>query len=394
MASIINGTNIVLYAKRSNAKYYFNASVNNATIASNTYYQLGEEENTGASANLSKAYDNTFFGFITNISYPSQTTIPAGTWSFINYLDITFNLAYSPNFYYKVFKYNGTTLTQIGSNSSTFAFTSNAKTKYTSTMSMPAVSLAVTDRIAIQIWTNNVDARDVTLYTQGENDSSVTTTIDYYTPFGASTNCSFETSVEQVEVTSQTSAWFREFKNDVTNWSVNCDGFITLSNNYNYAYLLQLVLDRTPITIKFAIDNDNGASSDTLGNTVLTGLANLTSLSLSGPLEGASTYSVSLQGTGPYTIDGISVQTQGISIGSQIVKMLDYTATGGETTISFINAIGFICFSVSRGGVEVQTILTSGTPTGDNVKFDTSSGVLTFGTALTANEFVRALFTT
>ena len=43
-------------------------------------------------------------------------------------------------------------------------------------------------------------------------------------PFGAATNCSFETSVDQVEVTSQTSAWFREYKNDVITWSVTCDG--------------------------------------------------------------------------------------------------------------------------------------------------------------------------
>lgn len=391
MASVINGTNIVLYTKRSNAKYYFNGGVNNGTISSNIYYQLGEEENTGGSANFSKNGDSTFFGFITNIGYPSQTTIPAGTWTFINYFDITFSLAYSPNFYYKIFKYNGTTLTLLAT-SSTFPFTATTKTKYTSTMSMPSVSLDQTDRIAVQIWTTNVDTRDVTLYTQGVNDSSVTTTLDYYTPFGASTNCSFETSVEQVEVTSQSSAWFREYKNDVITWSVTCDGFITLSNNYNYAYLLQLVLDKTPITIKFAIDNDNGAGSDTLGNTILTGLANLTSLSLSGPVEGASTYSVSLQGTGGYSIDGISVQTQGISIGSQIVKMLDYTATGGETSITFTDAIGFTCFSVSRGGVEVQTILTSGTPTGNNVRFNTTTGVLTFGTALVAGEFVRALF--
>jgi predicted secreted protein len=391
MASIINGTNIVLYAKRSNAKYYFNAGVNNGTIASNVYYQLGEEENTGPSANLSKNGDSTFFGFITNIKYPGVTNIPAGNWTFVNYLDITFSLAYSPGFYYKIFKYNGTTLTLLAT-SSTFPFTANEKTKYTSIVSMPNVVLQQTDRIAIQIWTSNVDTRDVTLYTQGVNDSSVLTNLDYYTPFGASTNCSFETNVEQVEVTSQTSAWFREYKNDVITWSVTCDGFITLSNNYNYGYLLQLVLDKTPITVKFAIDNDNGANSDTLGNTVLTGLANLTSLSLSAPVEGASTYSVSLQGTGGYSIDGISVQTQGISIGTQIVKMLDYTATGGETNITFTDAIGFTCFSVSRGGVEVQTILTTGTATGNNVKFNTVTGVLTFGTALVAGEFVRALF--
>jgi hypothetical protein len=40
----------------------------------------------------------------------------------------------------------------------------------------------------------------------------------------------------------------------------------------------------------------------------------------------------------------------------------------------------------------VQDILTSGTPTGDNVKFDTTTGIITFGTALVASEHVRALF--
>jgi predicted secreted protein len=211
-------------------------------------------------------------------------------------------------------------------------------------------------------------------------------------PFGAATNCSFDANVEQVEVTSQTSAWFKEYKNDVTTWSVNCDGFVTLSNNYNYAYLLQLVLNRTPITIKFSIDNDNGNGSGLLGYTILTGQANITSLSLNGPVENTSSYSVTLQGTGGYSIDGVSVETSGIAIGSQVVKMFDYTATGGETTVTFSGAIGFNCFSVSRGGVEVHDILTSGTPTGDDVKFNTVTGILTFGTALGAGEHVRALF--
>jgi predicted secreted protein len=391
MASVINGTNIVLYAKRSNAKYYLNGSVNNGTISGNTFYELGSSENTGSSADFSKNTDGRITGFITDIGYPSSVTLPAGTWTFVNYLSITTDLTGSPGFYYKIYKYNGTTLTLLAT-SSTTTLTSTAKTKYTTSISMSSAVLSDTDRIAIEFYSVNSTTRTTTLYTQGVNDSSVVTTFDYYTPFGASTNCSFETSVEQVEVTSQTSAWFREYKNDVITWSVNCDGFITLSNNYNYAYLLQLVLDKTPITIKFAIDNDNGAGSDTLGNTILTGLANLTSLSLSGPVEGASTYSVLLQGTGGYSIDGISVQTQGISFSTQIVKMLDYTATGGETTITFTDAIGFTCFSVSRGGVEVQTILTSGTPTGDNVMFNTANGILTFGTALGTGEFVRALF--
>jgi predicted secreted protein len=213
-------------------------------------------------------------------------------------------------------------------------------------------------------------------------------------PFGAATSCSFETSVEQVEVTSQTSAWFREYKNDVTTWSVNCDGFISLSSNYNYAYLLQLVLDRTPITIKFSIDNDNGTGSGTLGYTILTGVANITSISLNGPLENSSTYSVSLQGTGPYSIDGVQVTQQGIIVSGQIVKMYDYTATGGETSITFTGAIGSSCISVTRGGIEVRVIASSGTPTDENVVFNTSTGAITFATArpLAADEFIRAIF--
>jgi len=210
-------------------------------------------------------------------------------------------------------------------------------------------------------------------------------------PFGAATSCSFETSVDQVEVTSQTSAWFREYKSDVITWSVNCDGFVSLSDNYNYAYLLQLVLDRTPITIKFSIDNDNGTGSGLLGYTILTGLANITNVSLTGPVENTSTYSVSLQGTGGYSIDGVAVTQQGINISSQIVKMYDYTATGGETTVNLPGAIGFSCFSVTRGGVEVQDI-NPVTLDAEDVRFNSTTGILTFGSSLSAEEHIRALF--
>jgi len=210
-------------------------------------------------------------------------------------------------------------------------------------------------------------------------------------PFGAATSCSFETSVDQVEVTSQTSAWFREYKSDVITWSVNCDGFVSLSDNYNYAYLLQLVLDRTPITIKFSIDNDNGTGSGLLGYTILTGLANITNVSLTGPVENTSTYSVSLQGTGGYSIDGVAVTQQGINISSQIVKMYDYTATGGETTVNLPGAIGFSCFSVTRGGVEVQDI-NPVTLDAEDVRFNSTTGILTFGSSLSAGEHIRALF--
>lgn len=211
-------------------------------------------------------------------------------------------------------------------------------------------------------------------------------------PFGAATNCSFEVSVDQVEVTSQSSAWFREYKNDIATWNVTCDGFIALED-YSYLFLANLQLSKEPIQIKFQINNDNGGASS-LGYTVFNGTANLTSLSLSGPVESTSTYSVSLQGTGAYTISGTQVEPGGVVVIGSNVVMFDYTAAGGETSVTWAGAIGLSCVTVTRGGVEVRSIGVSGTPTGENVVFNSSTGTLTFasGRALESDEFVRALF--
>jgi hypothetical protein len=212
-------------------------------------------------------------------------------------------------------------------------------------------------------------------------------------PFGAATNCSFEVSVDQKEVTSQSSAWFKQYKNDVASWTINADGFVALSE-YSYLFLANLQLSRESILIKFQIDNDNGDGSGDLGYTVFTGSANLSSLSLSAGVEAASTYSVSLQGSGPYTITGTQVAPGEVVIVGSNVVMFDYTAAGGETTITWTGAIGLSCVTVTRGGIEVRSIATSGVPTGENVTFNSSTGTLTFATArpLESDEFVRALF--
>ena len=213
------------------------------------------------------------------------------------------------------------------------------------------------------------------------------------TPFGSATNCSFEVTSDQVEVTSQTSAWYKEFKSDVASWTVNCDGFICLNTDYNYLALMYKQMNREPILIKFAIDNDNGDGTDDLGYSIFNGTANITSISISGPLEGASTYSVALQGSGAFTISGTVPTEGGIVIGGSTVQMFDYTATGAEGyTVTFAGAIGLTCISVSRGGIEVRAIASSGTPTGENVSFNTATGVLTFARALEADEYIRAIF--
>ena len=45
-----------------------------------------------------------------------------------------------------------------------------------------------------------------------------------------------------------------------------------------------------------------------------------------------------------------------------------------------------------RGGIDVQDILTTGTAVDEQVKWNSTTGVLTFGRVLESGEFIRALF--
>jgi predicted secreted protein len=204
--------------------------------------------------------------------------------------------------------------------------------------------------------------------------------------FACSTTCAFSVSVDQKEVTSQTSAWFREFKNDIASWSVSCDGLITLTG-FSYLFMLDKQLAREPIEIKFVVDN--GVD----GLVIINGICNITSLSINAPQKDVATYNVSLQGSGAYNTTGTQVDPEGVIIvGANPVKTKGYTAAGGETTVTFADTIGYACLYVSRGGVDAQNILTTGVPTGDDVKFVSATGVLTFGRALAAGEYIRGLF--
>lgn len=204
-------------------------------------------------------------------------------------------------------------------------------------------------------------------------------------PFACSTNCVFNVTVDQKEVTSQTSAWYKEYKIDMASWTISCDGLVTL-NGYGYLNFLNIQKNRTPISIKFVIDN--GVD----GLVIISGTCNLSSFQLSGPFKDIATYSVSLQGTGAYGTSGTSLNPSGtVIVAGGVVTDKQYTAAGAETTITWTDMIGKTCLYVSRGGVDVRDIVGSGA-TGEQVAWNSTTGVLTFPRALESDEFVRGLF--
>ncbi len=203
-------------------------------------------------------------------------------------------------------------------------------------------------------------------------------------PFACSTNATFSVQVDQKEVTSQSSAWYREFKNDIASWTVTCDGLVTL-NGYGYLFLLEQQQAREQILVKFVIDN--GVD----GLVIISGNCNLTSLNINAPYKEIGTYSVSLQGSGAYGTSGTSIDPSGVVIIGGSVSTKGYTAAGGETTITWSDMVGKTILYVSRGGIDVQDIISTGTPIDEQVKWVSSTGILTFSRALESGEYVRAL---
>ena len=231
---------------------------------------------------------------------------------------------------------------------------------------------------------DNVQGNNIMLYYH--EPASVTYPEGRDIPFSCSTNCTFSVSVDQKEVTSQTSAWYREYKNDTATWSVTCDGLITL-DGYGYLFLLQQQQDRTTILVKFVIDN--GVD----GLVVISGNCNLTSLQINAPYKDIATYSVALQGTGAYGTTGTTINPSGtIIVAGGAVYTKGFVAAGGETGITYTDMIGKSCLYVSRGGIDVQDILITGTPVDEQVKWTSSTGTLTFGRVLESGEYIRSLF--
>lgn len=391
MASAINGTNIVLYEYDSNAIYYFNGGTAQGTFDSIVCKELSRSQVAGTSVDFNKTGAGTIASFITDALDPGVTTIPAGTWTFSAYYSIATAFA-GAQVKYELYKYNGSVATLLFT-SATTTLTALTKTLYSTAMTVTQTTIAATDRLLIKVIYLGTTTNQITLYTQSSNVAQVTTTIPLGTPFGASTNCTFNTSVDQVEITTLATGSYKEYIGSQINWDVSVDGLIALSG-YSYLSLLSKLQNKQSIEVRFSIDNDNADGSGTYGYSVIAGTCNIVSLDINGPMENASSYSANLQGTGAYSITGTQVISGGTSLTVSTMNSYSYTAAGGETSVTFLAAIGSTCISVTRGGVEVRTIATSGVPTDENVSFNSATGVITFATArpLESDEFIRAIF--
>jgi predicted secreted protein len=204
--------------------------------------------------------------------------------------------------------------------------------------------------------------------------------------FGCSKDCSLSLQVDLKEITSQTSAFWREYKSNIKTWSMQISG-LTGTNGYTFAAISQDWMNGVTLAVSMVF-NAGGTQYITFAGNV-----KIVNVELTGNYRAAGTYSVQLQGTGAITI----TNTITPPITSANVKTAVYTATGGETSISMGSSVNIteLLFVARGASVNAGPFITSGSPLGSNVKYTTGvNPTIQFApdAPLFEGEFIRVLY--
>ena len=185
-------------------------------------------------------------------------------------------------------------------------------------------------------------------------------------PFACGRSCTFQSNMSVKNVTNYQSNYWEEFKPDMLSWDMSVEGLV-INSNYSYIRQLQDQRNRQSFYISFMVDN--GADF-----AIYSGYAFFTNISIQGSYDNMATVNATLQGTGAYTVSATPITP---NPGTDMTYRTYYEATGGETSFVVADLIGCnALLYASRGGIDSTDIITVGTPTGAEVKIDTTTGTI------------------
>jgi hypothetical protein len=156
--------------------FYLNGSVSQGTISGIAFKEMDRTPILGAGTDFTINANGYIQSFITDANVPNQLEIPAGNWNFETYFSASSGGG-SPSFYIELYKWNGTTLSLIASNSATPRLITDGTNieAYFSALAVPQTTLLATDRLAIRIYVTH-SGRTITLHTENSHLCQVITT--------------------------------------------------------------------------------------------------------------------------------------------------------------------------------------------------------------------------
>jgi hypothetical protein len=160
----------------SSVSYYLNGSVAQGTLGGVAFKELNKTPVIGAGTDFTISSNGYIESFITDANDPNQLLIPGGNWNFETYFSAS-SAGGTPSFYVELYKYDGTSLTLIASNSTTPESITGgtAIDLYTTALAVPQTVLTLTDRLALRFYVTN-SGRTITLHTENSHLCQVITT--------------------------------------------------------------------------------------------------------------------------------------------------------------------------------------------------------------------------
>jgi len=156
--------------------FYLNGSVSQGTFDGVAFREMDRTPILGAGTDFTINADGYIQSFITDANVPNLLEIPAGNWNFETYFSASSGGG-SPSFYVELYKWNGTTLSLIASNSASPRLITDGTNieAYFSALAVPQTTLLATDRLAVRIYVNH-SGRTITLHTEDNHLCQVITT--------------------------------------------------------------------------------------------------------------------------------------------------------------------------------------------------------------------------
>jgi len=160
----------------SSLSFYLNGSVSQGTFGGVAFKEMDRTPILGAGTDFTINANGYIQSFITDAGVPNLLEIPAGNWNFETYFSASSGGG-SPSFYVELYKWNGTTLSLIASNSATPENITGGTSidLYVSALAVPQTTLLATDRLAVRIYVTH-SGRTITLHTEDNHLCQVITT--------------------------------------------------------------------------------------------------------------------------------------------------------------------------------------------------------------------------
>ncbi len=210
-----------------------------------------------------------------------------------------------------------------------------------------------------------------------------------YVPYACAVSINYSRDRETIETSTVDSAGESEFEYGFGSWGVTINGVSHIvpyaATGFTVFEMLEKMNNKAAVDVEISFE-DGGGNLKTL-----TGRALVVHVGIDAGAEGFSEDDIELKGTGVVTINTDYVDP--VVIETETMK-IEYTAAGGETTITNAGLVGKTISQILHVHRDVNVLLpvTVGTPTDKQYKFITGTGTLEFASALGAGEDVLILY--